>query len=59
MVYLVNVIILVLSLNFLKILVSRGVYHQGVIKNGRLSIRQKGHQQIGKESLPILNQTGD
>jgi len=24
-----------------------------------LSIRQKGHQQIGKGSLPILNQIGD
>jgi hypothetical protein len=24
-----------------------------------VSIRQKGHQQIGKGSLPILNQIGD
>ena len=28
-------------------------------KQKTLSIRQKGHQQIGKGSLPILNQIGD
>ena len=29
------------------------------IRQKKPSIRQKGHQQIGKESLPILNPIGD
>jgi hypothetical protein len=29
------------------------------VRQKTLSIRQKGHQQIGKGSLPILNQIGD
>jgi hypothetical protein len=32
---------------------------QASVRQKTLSIRQKGHQQIGKESLPILNQIGD
>jgi hypothetical protein len=32
---------------------------QGSVRQKTLSIRQKGHQQIGKGSLPILNQIQD
>ena len=32
---------------------------QSFCKAKDLSIRQKGHQQIGKGSLPILNQIGE
>ena len=32
---------------------------QSSVRQKTLSIRQKGHQQIGNESLPILNQMGD